>query len=61
MPPSYEDKVRQFVSQISPSIRAILRSNVAVILREANFSGFRFIAINDKFDPIYRDKFDKMR
>ena len=29
--------------------------------REANFSGFSFIAINDKFGPIYRDKFDKIR
>ena len=27
--------------------------------REANFSGFWFIAINDKFGPIYIDKFDK--
>ena len=29
--------------------------------REANFSGFLFIAINDKFGPIYRDKIDKIR
>ena len=29
--------------------------------REANFSGFRFIPINDKFGPIYRGKFNKIR
>ena len=31
------------------------------VTREANFLGFWFIAINDKFGPIYRDKFDKIR
>ena len=29
--------------------------------REANLSEFWFIEINDKFGPIYRDKFDKIR
>ena len=33
----------------------------SLLTREANFSGFPFIAINDKFGPIYRDKFDKIR
>ena len=40
---------------------AFLRLQLSVLSREANFSGFRFIAINDKFGPIYRDKFDKIR
>ena len=35
--------------------------NKCISFREANFSGLRFIAINDNFGPIYCDKFDKIR
>ena len=44
-------------STVSPPPPPVKR----VRIREANFSGFWFIAINDKFGPIYRDKFDKIR